>query len=276
MRARIYQVDAFTARRFAGNPAAVCPLEAWPDDAVLQDVAAENNLSETAFFVPEGEAYRLRWFTPEAEVDLCGHATLATAHVLLRITEATRSSVQFLTASGALEVTRDGEVLSMDFPAVPGEPVPTPPALAEGLGADPEEVLAADDWLAVYRSQEEVAGLEPDMRILRRLDRRGVIATAPASGAGAGEVAQGGDDVSFAPPDFVSRFFAPKVGVPEDPVTGSAHCTLASYWSGRLGRDVTVGRQISRRGGEVRCELRGDRVTLSGRAVLYLEGWIRI
>lgn len=268
MRARIYQVDAFTARRFAGNPAAVCTLEAWPADDVLQDVAAENNLSETAFLVPAGDEYELRWFTPEAEVELCGHATLASAHVLLRITEATRESVRFRTASGTLEVRRDGELLTMDFPAVPARPLEPPPGLAEGLGAAPAEVLAADDWLAVFGTETEVAGLDPDMRVLRRLERRGVIATAPSTG--------GGGASTFGPPDFVSRFFAPKLGVPEDPVTGSAHCTLAPYWSDRLAKDVTVGRQISRRGGEVRCELRGDRVALSGRAVLYLEGRIRI
>lgn len=287
MRARIYQVDAFTARRFSGNPAAVCPLEAWPEDGLLQAAAAENNLPETAFLVPAGEDYELRWFTPEAEVELCGHATLAAAHVLLRIREASRASVRFHTASGTLEVVRDGELLSMDFPAVPGDRVEPPRPLAEGLGAEPASVLGADDWLAVFRTEAEVASLEPDMRALEELDRRGVIVTAPASGdpapgggdggpGGAGRASPGPGDTYFARPDFVSRFFAPKVGVPEDPVTGSAHCTLAPYWSDRLGKDVTVGRQISRRGGVVRCQLRGERVELSGRAVLYLEGWIRL
>ncbi len=294
MRARIYQVDAFTSRRFAGNPAAVCLLDGWPEDDLLQAVAAENNLSETAFLVPAAEEYELRWFTPEAEVELCGHATLASAHVLLRIREATRDSVRFRTARGTLEVVQEGEVLTMDFPAVPGEPVEAPPTLAEGLGAEPASVLGADDWLAVFPTPEQVTALEPDMGALRGLDRRGVIATAPAAGGGSGGASSngggdGGDEgggssgpspeageASFGAPDFVSRFFAPKVGVPEDPVTGSAHCTLAPYWSDRLGKDVTVGRQISRRGGEVRCEVRGDRVALSGRAVLYLEGWIRI
>ena len=276
MRTRIYQVDAFTSRRFAGNPAAVCPLEAWPEDRLLQAVAAENNLSETAFLVADGDVHGLRWFTPEAEVDLCGHATLAAAFVLLRIREATRESVRFRTASGTLEVVREGELLTMDFPSRGGTPVEAPPpALAEGLGAEPASVLAADDWMAVYPTAEEVAALDPDMRVLETLDRRGVIATAPAVVGPAGDEP---DDAGGSPgtPDFVSRFFAPKVGVPEDPVTGSAHCTLGPYWSDRLGKDVTVGRQVSRRGGEVRCEVRGDRVALSGRAVLYLEGWIRL
>lgn len=271
MRSRIFQVDAFTDRRFAGNPGAVCTLDAWPEDGLLQAIAAENNLSETAFLVPRGEDYELRWFTPEAEVELCGHATLAAGHVVLRIRQGTRDSVRFHTASGPLEVVRDGERLAMDFPALPPEPVADPPGLAGALGAEPSSVLAAKDWLAVYDRPERVAGLEPDPGRLEALDRRGVIATAPGPEEGAPSRAGSGWGGA---PVFVSRFFAPKLGVPEDPVTGSAHCTLAPYWTERSGRPRTVGRQISGRGGVVFCEVRGDRVRLSGHAVLYLEGRI--
>lgn len=258
MRTRIYQVDAFTSRLFRGNPAAVCPLDGWLDDARLQAVAAENNLSETAFLVPRDDDFELRWFTPAAEVRLCGHATLAAAHVVLRVTQASRSSVTFQTHSGALEVVRRGERLAMDFPARPSEPSAAPEGLVEGLGATPEEVRASDDWMAVFGSEGDVAGLEPDFRRLAGLGRRGVIATAPSDG----------------PADFVSRFFAPSLGIDEDPVTGSAHCALAPYWSARLGREKLLGRQISARGGEVACRLREGRVELEGDAVLYLEGWI--
>lgn len=298
MRFRIFQVDAFADRPFRGNPAAVCPLEAWPEDGLLQAVAAENNLSETAFLVRRGDGFELRWFTPEAEVDLCGHATLAAGFVVLRVMEGHREEVAFETASGPITVRRDGELLAMDFPAVPPEPCgEAPPELAAGLGRAPDRVLRAKDWLAVYPSAGDVAGLEPDMSVLRGLDLRGVVATAPAGprgsapgrpgGGGAGGRGGGEDggpggrddgrrDGDAPAPDFVSRFFAPKLGVPEDPVTGSAHCTLAPYWARRLGRRELLGRQLSRRGGEVRCIARGDRVTLSGRAVLYMEGAVRV
>ena len=261
MRARIFQVDAFTKHRFHGNPAAVCPLDDWLPDDRLQAVAAENNLSETAFLVPAGDAYELRWFTPVIEVDLCGHATLAAAFVVLRVMQGDRRSVVFHTRSGPLEVSRDGERLVMDFPARATEPAEPPEGLVSGLGAEPAEVLASEDWVAVFRTEEDVAGLEPDYRVLAGLDRRGVAVTAPAAG---GDV------------DFVSRFFAPGVGIDEDPVTGSAHCALAPLWAGRLGKDALLGRQISRRGGEVGCRVVGDRVELSGDAVLYMEGRIRI
>jgi PhzF family phenazine biosynthesis protein len=262
MRTRIFQVDAFADRPFRGNPAAVCPLDRWPEDEVLQAIAEENNLSETAYLVPRDGDFELRWFTPDTEVELCGHATLASAYVVLRYMEGNRDSVRFHSAGGTLDVRRDGDLLRMDFPADPPTPVDPPPELAVGLGREPEEVLAGRDWMAVYPDEDAVRGLEPEMRILRELERRGVIATAPADeGSGA---------------DFVSRFFAPKVGVPEDPVTGSAHCALAPYWAGRLEEDELRGRQISRRGGEVACTLRGERVELAGSATLYLEGWIRV
>jgi len=253
----LYQIDAFSAQRFSGNPAAVCPLPEWLDDEVMQAIAAENNLSETAFFVAEGDAYRLRWFTPAAEVDLCGHATLAAAAVVTRVLEPDRDMVTFRSRGGDLTVSTDGELLVMDFPARPGATVDAPSALLMGLGVVPRQVLVADYYLAVFDSSEEVVALTPDFHRLATLDRIGVIVSAP------------GTDV-----DFVSRFFAPGVGVPEDPVTGSAHCTLTPYWSARLGKKILRARQMSRRGGELFCEDRGERVTIAGHAVLYLEGEI--
>ncbi len=257
MKFPIYQLDAFAAARFTGNPAAVCPLPEWLPDDVLQSVAAENNLSETAFFVQEPGAYRLRWFTPEAEVDLCGHATLAAAAVVTRILDPGSNEVNFRSRGGDLRVTSDGDLLVMDFPARPGVPVDAPAGLLMGLGVVPREVLVADYYLAVFDSIAEIKAITPDFERLARLDRIGVIVSAV------------GSDV-----DFVSRFFAPAVGVPEDPVTGSAHCTLTPYWSERLGRKKLRARQLSRRGGELICEDRGERVSIAGRAVLYLEGEI--
>lgn len=271
MRARAFQVDAFTDRLFAGNPAAVVLLDDWPGEGVLQDVAAENNLSETAFLVREGDAYQLRWFTPTDEVDLCGHATLAAGFVVLGFLQGGRREVAFHTRSGRLGVRREDRRYAMDFPALPSEPVPgerESSAVLDALGVERGEVLAAKDYLVVLDSEEDVRSLSPDFDALRRLDRRGVIASAVAG--------PGDDDGGFPAPDFVSRFFAPRLGVPEDPVTGSAHCALAPYWSERLGRPRLVGRQVSRRGGTVHCEDRGDRVTLAGDAVLFLDGTVRI
>lgn len=271
MRARAFQIDAFTDRLFAGNPAAVVLLDDWPRDGVLQDVAAENNLSETAFLVREGDAYDLRWFTPTDEVDLCGHATLAAGFVVLGFLEGGRSEVEFRTRSGRLGVRREGGRYAMDFPALPSEPVPGARegrGVLDALEVERGEVLAAKDYLVVLDSEDEVRSLSPDFDALRRLDRRGVIATAPA------DPRRG--DGELPPPDFVSRFFAPRVGVPEDPVTGSAHCALAPCWAERLERSRLVGRQVSRRGGTVHCEDRGDRVTLAGDAVLFLDGTVRI
>jgi len=241
----------------------VCPLETWLEDDVLRSIAAENNLSETAFFVPEeGGRYQLRWFTPVDEVDLCGHATLATAHVLLRYMEPSKPAARFRTRSGELEVRRDGERLEMDFPSLPLGPCEPPAWLGEALGVEPAEVLASSDYVAILDSAAAVRDLEPDLVALAGLDRRGIAVTAATS-----------EDPAV---DFVSRFFAPALGVPEDPVTGSAHCELAPLWAERLGRTSLTARQLSKRGGTVRCEVRGDRVRLSGRAVLYLEGVIRV
>lgn len=257
MKVKQYQVDAFTTQVFAGNPAAVCPLDAWLDDDTLQAIAMENNLSETAFFVPAVRGFELRWFTPVAEVDLCGHATLASAHVIFDILGYSDPVVAFETRSGELTVERQGDSLRMDFPARAPSPCEPPALLVEGLGARPLQVLAADDYLAVFDSEAAVRAIAPDHAKLAQLDRRGISVSAP------------GTDV-----DFVSRFFAPALGVPEDPVTGSAHCELAPYWAKRLGKNTLAARQVSKRGGELQCEVRGDRVLLTGRAVTFMEGEI--
>lgn len=258
MKLKQYQIDAFAERVFEGNPAAVCPLDRWLDDALLQRLAEENNLSETAYFVPTGDGFALRWFTPVREVDLCGHATLACAHVLFDILHYTGDDVRFTTRSGDLFVRRGADaLLIMDFPASVPRPCAPPAALIDGLRRQPLEVLAAEDYIAVLDSEEAVRAVTPDQTRLAELDRRGVIVTAR------------GREV-----DFVSRFFGPKYGIPEDPVTGSAHCALTPYWSQRLGRNVLRARQVSSRGGNVQCELKGDRVLLSGRAVTFMEALI--
>jgi len=262
MRIPLYQVDAFTSRLFGGNPAAVCPLAEWFPDATMQAIAAENNLAETAFFVPQGDGYLLRWFTPTVEVELCGHATLASAHVVTRILAPERRSVNFDTLkAGPLEVKRDGDLLAMDFPAWPPKSKPADPRVLAALGAWPaESFVARGRTLAVYDRAEDVAALRPDFAAMRRVEGANAIATAP------------GRDGA----DFASRYFAPNYGVDEDPVTGSAHCVLTPYWAARLGKEQLKARQISTRGGELTCTLRGDRVTIAGHAVLYLEGAITV
>lgn len=259
MQIPIYQVDAFTGELFRGNPAAVCPLTSWPEDALLQAIAAENNLSETAFLVSRGERYEMRWFTPLTEIDLCGHATLAAAHVIFHYLNIHRDRVDFDTGSGPLSVTREGSLLTMDFPARPGESCTAPATLVRGLGAEPQEMYLSRDYMAVFANEDQVRAVTPDFAVLGQLDVTGVIVTAP------------GDAV-----DFVSRFFAPREGIDEDPVTGSAHCTLIPYWSRRLGRSQLRARQVSARGGELLCEDLGTRVKISGEAVVYLEGKINI
>jgi len=260
MRIPIYQIDAFADSLFAGNPAAVCPLEAWLPDETMQAIGMENNLSETAFLVPEGEGYRLRWFTPRVEVDLCGHATLASAYVVLNHLQPDWEKVAFQTLSGELEVARDGELLVMDFPPRPPRLCDVPAELVSALGIEPDAVLLAHEYMAVYPDELTVGSLIPDMvRLAAETKEFGVIVTAP------------GEDC-----DFVSRFFAPAVGIPEDPVTGSAHCALTPYWAERLGKKKLHARQVSARGGELWCEDRGDRVAIAGRAVPYLEGTIEV
>jgi PhzF family phenazine biosynthesis protein len=260
MKLRLYQVDAFAGRVFAGNPAAVVPLDRWLPDATMQAIAAENNLSETAFFVGEKGDFQIRWMTPTDEVDLCGHATLASAWVVFNEIENGRTEVHFRSQSGPLRVTADGDLLALDFPSRPPEPAQgSLDALARALGARPREALASRDYLAVFETEKEVRALEPDVARVAALDRMAVIATAP------------GRDC-----DFVSRFFVPSLGIPEDPVTGSAHCTLVPYWSRRLGKASLFARQVSSRGGELWCEDRGERVSIAGRCVKYLEGTIEL
>ncbi|TBU95748.1 PhzF family phenazine biosynthesis protein [Stutzerimonas kirkiae] len=255
----IYQVDAFASRLFEGNPAAVCPLGAWLDDALLQAIAAENNLSETAFFVGDGDHYQLRWFTPEVEVDLCGHATLATAWVLFKELGVDAEVLYFATRSGELRVRRDGELLALDFPAKSPSPCVPPANLLPALGLEQAEVLLTDDYVVVVDDEARVAALQPDFSALRGLPARGVVVTARGS--------------RF---DFVSRWFGPDTGIFEDPVTGSAHTSLTPLWVERLGRNPLRAEQGGARKGQLHCELRGDRVIISGRAVLYLKGSIHL
>ncbi|MEJ2509592.1 MAG: PhzF family phenazine biosynthesis protein [Gammaproteobacteria bacterium] len=260
MRIPLFQVDAFSQRVFHGNPAAVCPLEHWLAEDVMQAIAAENNLAETAFVVSEADGWRIRWFTPVCEVDLCGHATLAAAWVLFAEHLGDADSVTFQSRSGPLTVRREASGrLALDFPALHGEPCEPPAALTAGLGAIPGEVHAAMDYLAVFDTESEIRELTPDFAALSALDRRGVIVTAP------------GTDI-----DFVSRFFAPSAGIPEDPVTGSAHSMLVPYWAKRLGKSFLVAEQLSARGGTLYCENRGPRVIIAGDACLYMSGYIDI
>jgi PhzF family phenazine biosynthesis protein len=261
MRTPIFQIDAFTNRRFAGNPAAVMPMDDFPADAVLQAIAAENNLAETAFLVPNGGDYHLRWFTPTTEVPLCGHATLASAAVVMERLEPQRRRVVFQSASGPLTVSRTDAGYVMDFPARAAELVATPPELIEALGVTPVEVLTnSRDYLALMESAAVLRTLAPDMAAIARIERSGVIVTA-----------QG--DEGF---DFISRYFAPAIGVPEDPVTGAAHCMLTPYWAKRLNKTEFRAFQASRRGGEIICRLVGERVELQGTVVFYLEGQVEI
>jgi PhzF family phenazine biosynthesis protein len=259
MELTLYQVDAFASAVFAGNPAAVCPLDRWLPDETMQAIAVENNLSETAFFVPNGGDFDLRWFTPASEVDLCGHATLGTAFVIAHYLEPERGEIRFNSRSGPLRVTRDGDLFTLDFPALPPERIDDDAAVAEALGAAPAELWDAMDMMAVFASEAQVAALRPDITKVAALETRGIIATAPGEAC-----------------DFVSRFFAPKFGIPEDPVTGSAHCILTPYWARRLGKARLSARQISRRGGDLVVEDRGERTLISGRVAPYLEGRIRV
>jgi PhzF family phenazine biosynthesis protein len=254
-----YQIDTFTSRIFSGNPAGVCVLADWLPDALLQSIAAENNHSETAFVVQRDSPFDLRWFTPTFEIDLCGHATLATAHVLFRHLDFHAPTVRFQTRSGLLTVSRDADMLTLDFPARPAVACDTPRDLIDGLGASPISTAKARDYLAVFDSEQAVRSLQPDMAVLMRLDCLGIIATAPGEHC-----------------DFVSRFFAPRAGVPEDPVCGSAHCTLIPYWAQRLSRAELRALQLSPRGGELFCEDRGERVGIGGRAITYSSGFLHI
>lgn len=268
----MFQVDAFSSKLFGGNPAAVIPLQNWLDEAVMQQIAEENNLSETVFFISDGEDYYIRWFTPKTEIKLCGHATLAAAFVLFEhlgyqgcvepMKSTQTATVRFNSLSGVLSVARleqeEGVVYRLDFPSQPPKPCATPDVLAKALGCKLLQVSIADDYLVEVESQTVLARLEPDFGLLKQLDSRGVIVTAK----GDGEL------------DFVSRFFVPKIGIDEDPVTGSAHTNLTPYWAQRLGKTQFKAKQISARGGDLDCELKGDRVTIAGQARLFMQGEI--
>lgn len=261
MRIPIYQVDAFCSEVFSGNPAAVCLLDSWIDDRTLQSIAAENNLSETAFLLRNDEGFDIRWFTPAIEVDLCGHATLASAFVLFTCRKWPQENICFQTRkSGKLTVTKNGDLLEMDFPSRPVHSMPPPDGLVEALHVSPTAILgSAEDILVVLSSEKAVREIQPDFSALNRIDCRGIIVTARGNQS-----------------DFVSRFFAPRVGVPEDPVTGSAHCVLIPYWAKELDKKNLHAFQVSKRGGELFCVHAGDRVKISGKAVLYLEGTITL
>ncbi|MCI4625145.1 MAG: PhzF family phenazine biosynthesis protein [Candidatus Magnetoovum sp. WYHC-5] len=254
---KIYHVDAFTNKRFSGNPAAVCPLPFWYDDTILQAIAAQNNLSETAFLVHENGEYTLRWFTPVKEVKLCGHATLAAACVLFTFFSANKQVVRFNTLSGLLTISKKKDFYSMDFPLYEPLPCDCPKALKDALKRTPKAVYKAEDYLAIFDNEEDIISLRPNFDKLKELDLRGVAVSAKGKAV-----------------DFVSRFFAPKYGINEDPVTGSAHCTLAPYWARVLGKTSLHALQLSKRGGEIFCSINNNRVIISGQAVIYLEGHI--
>jgi len=259
---KIFQVDAFTDKIFSGNPAAVIPLENWPEESVMQQIAEENNLSETAFFVPEGDdGYRIRWFTPVTEVDLCGHATLASAHVLYTHLNYSDSVIRFASKSGELTVSKREGLYWLNFPSQPPEPIPVPKLIPEALGTVPIYAGVNTDLLLLVQDEDTVRKMNPDLIILKRMEVRGVIVTAPS------------DSKSV---DFVSRFFAPGVGVPEDPVTGSAHTVLTPFWGKRLGKKELTALQVSERGGLLRCEWAGDRVQIGGSAITYMTGNISL
>jgi PhzF family phenazine biosynthesis protein len=253
----LYQVDAFTDKLFSGNPAAICPLDNWLPDEVMQQLAMENNLAETAFFIRlDNGSFHLRWFTPAVEVDLCGHATLAAAFVLFNEMKYKEDVIRFQSRSGELKVSRDGEMITLDFPAVEPQPVAAPEGLLQGLKVSSSRIyFGAWDYMVVLDSQEAIEQLEPDFLTLSKVRSRGVIATAK------------GNDV-----DFVSRCFYPQSGINEDPVTGSAHTITTTYWSKELGKTKLVAKQLSPRGGTLLCELKGDRVLMSGKGRLYLKG----
>jgi predicted PhzF superfamily epimerase YddE/YHI9 len=260
MKIPVFQVDAFARKLFTGNPASVCPMRVWPTDSVLQSIAAENNQSETAFIVGGQGKFRIRWFTPKAEVGLCGHATLAAGFVVLNHIDKSLKSVKFLSDhSGLLGVSRTGEMLAMDFPSLPPRPCAPPEGLVRALGKKPIATLEERDYIVVYETESQVRALKPDMAKLAKFDKMGVVVTAKGDHA-----------------DFVSRYFAPKVGVPEDPVTGSTHCSLVPFWSDMMKKDRLIAHQVSARGGEIMCMQKGKRVYLAGHAVLYMRGAIEV
>lgn len=259
MELALYYIDAFASKLFEGNPAAVCPLQKWLPDEIMQKIALENNLSETAFFVPKGDGFHIRWFTPTNEVDLCGHATLATAFVIFNILDYDQNIIEFDSKSGLLKVIKDDDNLILDFPAQPPTPCETPQEIINALNITPIECLESEDFIAVLNDESDVQSVEPDFEELKKLGLRGVIITAQSKKY-----------------DFVARCFFPGLGIQEDPVTGSAYTQLAPYWAAKLGKDLFNVKQLSARGGELICELYKDRVLISGKAVKYMEGKINI
>jgi len=256
---KIYQVDAFAAHTFEGNPAAVCPLDHWLTDDLMQLIAAENNLSETAFFVPVGDRFSIRWFTPVTEVDLCGHATLASAFVLFECEGYREKKIRFDSRSGELAVSRSGDLLVLDFPAQVPVPCAIPGEITAAFGVQPVECLRAADLIVILEDETVLRAMSPDIEQLKAVDSRGIIASAAS-----------------AEYDFVARFFGPNVGIDEDPVTGSAYTQLVPYWSAKTGKTKFHAKQVSERGGELTCEQVGDRVLIGGRAVKFLEGTIEV
>lgn len=260
MKISIYQIDAFTSELFGGNPAAVCPLDEWLADDIMQKIATENNLSETAFFVQKDDGFELRWFTPEMEVDLCGHATLASAHVLFHYLNYDKETIKFFSKSGELSVKKDNDLLALDFPSRDCHSIEPPEVLSASLNIQPVEVYdSGQNLMAVYDSEEDILALRPNFLKLKEMEGKGLIATAKGNSC-----------------DFVSRFFAPSAGIDEDPVTGSAHCTLTPYWSKTLDKKSLHAKQISKRGGELFCEDALERTIIKGKAVTYLIGQIEI
>jgi PhzF family phenazine biosynthesis protein len=262
MNLTIYQVDAFTKQVFAGNPAAVCPLEEWLPDDLMQRIALENNLSETAFFVKKDGTYEIRWFTPTIEIDLCGHATLASAFVIFNQLSETESVINLHSSrSGNLSVEKQGDVLILDFPAYPPVECDLPVGVTEAVGATPDKSWEAQGnmLMLLFESEDEIKSLNPDMSALNKLEFDEIIVTAKGTDA-----------------DFVSRLFAPRIGIPEDPVTGATHCSLIPYWAQQLKKEKLYARQLSSRGGELFCELAGSRVKIGGNATLYLKGEIYV
>jgi PhzF family phenazine biosynthesis protein len=260
MKIKLFQIDAFTDKIFSGNPAAVCPLDSWLPDALMQQIAMENNQAETAFFVRNKTGFDIRWFTPGVEVDLCGHATLAAAFVIFQLGLMSGRIIEFGSRSGLLRVAKDGDFLTLDFPADEYLEVPAPENLIAGMGLKPVEAYKGKtDYMLVYSTSDEIESLKPNLEKISEVPARGIIATAPGKYV-----------------DFVSRFFAPQSGIPEDPVTGSAHTTLTPYWAARLGRTELSARQLSKRRGSLRCRLVGDRVEISGQARFYMAGEISL
>ena len=259
MTLKLYQIDAFTTKVFEGNPACVIPLNAWLDDALMQNIAMENNLSETAFFVPKGEDFEIRWFTPTKEVNLCGHATLASAYVLFELLDYDKEHIIFRSKSGTLHINKVDDLISMDFPSEPPVVCKTPSAIVEAFGIEPVEVLKCIDYVVVFEDGTDIRAIKPNFEALKKLDLRGVCITTT--------------DNRY---DFVSRFFAPNYGIDEDSVTGSAYTQLMPYWVKRLGKNKLFSKQVSKRGGELMCELKGERVRISGKAVCCIVGEMRL